>query len=111
MNARFFLPTSSDRDTVKDMEIHFSPQTEQFLAHAVSSGMFPSKEAAIDAAVEALREKTEPIPMVPDEHMASVEEALESYNAGEFSPMTETDWAELRQRVHDIAARAAGSGG
>lgn len=93
------------------MERHLSPQTEQFLANAVASGMFPSKEAAIEAAVESLREKVETIPMVPDEHMASVEEAIASFNAGDFSPMTATDWAELRQRVHDVAARSSSRGG
>jgi Arc/MetJ-type ribon-helix-helix transcriptional regulator len=35
-----------------------SPQTEQCLASVVASGLFPSAEAALEAAIEALREKT-----------------------------------------------------
>jgi len=34
-----------------------SPQTEQCLASVVASGLFPSAEAALEAAIEALREK------------------------------------------------------
>lgn len=93
------------------MDSHLSPQTEQFLADAVANGMFPSKEAALEAAVEALREKTESIQYVPDEHMADVEEALESANAGEGTPMTSADWDDLRQRAHDVAASRATRGG
>lgn len=93
------------------MDSRLSPQTEQFLANAVASGMFPSKEAAIDAAVESLRQRTETIPMVPDEHMEEVEQAIEESRAGLSTPMTAEDWAELRQRVHDVAARNAHRGG
>lgn len=89
------------------MEKHFSPQAEQYLANAVASGMFPSKEAAIEAAVEALREKSEIIPMVPEEHMASVEAGIAESRAGLGTPMTAEDWAELRQYAHDVAARRA----
>lgn len=100
----FFLPTLASRDTVLVMDNHLSPQTEQFLANAVANGMFPSKEAAIDAAVEALREKTESIPMVPEEHMERVERALESLNAGKGKPMTDAGWDALKQRAIDVAA-------
>jgi hypothetical protein len=79
-----------------------SSQSEQYLAQVVASGMFPSKEAALDAAVVALREKNEQIPLVPAEHMALVEEALESSAAGHSRPMTDEDWAALR----DVARRA-----
>lgn len=76
------------------------------MAHVVASGMFPSKEAAIDAAVDALREKTEPIPMVPEEHMEEVERAIEESRAGLSTPMTAEDWAELRQRVGRVREAA-----
>lgn len=65
--------------------------------------MFPSKEAALEAAVEALREKTAPIPMVPEEHMEAVELAIESANAGRLTPMTPEYWERLRQVVRDTA--------
>jgi hypothetical protein len=81
-----------------------SEQTEQYLASMVAGGLFPSKEAALEAAVAALREKAELIPFVPDEHMARVEQAIESADAGLTSPMTPAYWDSLRQNVRDIAA-------
>jgi hypothetical protein len=80
-----------------------SPQSEQYLAQVVASGMFPSKEAALDAAVVALREKNEneEVPLIPEEHMALVEEALASLEAGEGRPITEEDW----QRWHALARK------
>ena len=44
------------------------------------------------------------IPMIPEEHEALVEEAIESSDAGNSSEMTQADWDELRQMVADIAA-------
>jgi len=43
-------------------------------------------------------------PMIPEEHEALVEEAIESSDAGHSSEMTQADWDELRQMVADIAA-------
>jgi hypothetical protein len=39
------------------MDKALSPQSEQYLASVVAGGLFPSKEAALEAAVAALREK------------------------------------------------------
>jgi hypothetical protein len=85
------------------MIIGLSSQSEQYLAQVVASGMFPSKEAALDAAVVALREKHEEVPMIPEEHMALVEEALASLEAGEGRPITEEDW----ERWHALAQKVA----
>jgi len=41
-----------------------SPDNEAFLQQAVAAGQFPSREAALDEAVRALREKTEPVKAV-----------------------------------------------
>jgi hypothetical protein len=82
-----------------------SQQTEQYLASIVAGGLFPSKEAALEAAVEALREKNKEIPFVPVEDMESVEQAIESSRAGQSSPMTRADWDELRQLARNTAAR------
>jgi hypothetical protein len=87
-----------------------SPQTEQYLARIVSGGMYPSKEAALEAAVEALREKNAKVPFVPDEHMEQVEKAIESANAGRLTPMTPEYWERLRQVVRDTAAGHGASG-
>jgi hypothetical protein len=81
-----------------------SSQSEQYLAQVVASGLFPSKEAALEAAVVALREKNEEVPLIPEEHMALVEEALASAEAGESRPMTEEDWSQLREFARRVAA-------
>lgn len=80
-----------------------SPQSEQFLNKVVAGGLYPSKEAALEAAVAALREKSEETPFVPDEDMAAVERAIESSRAGKSTPMTPADWEELRQLARDTA--------
>jgi len=86
------------------MDKELSPQTEQYLASVVALGLFPSKEAALEAAVAALREKTDEIPFVPDEHMEQVEKAIEQANAGRLTPMTPEYWERLRQVARDAAA-------
>jgi Arc/MetJ-type ribon-helix-helix transcriptional regulator len=86
-----------------DPNIQLSEQSEEFLRHAVASGVYASRVAALEDAVAALREKLDRIPMVPPEHMALVEAALESSAAGHSRPMTADDWA----RLHEIAEEAA----
>jgi hypothetical protein len=87
------------------MEHELSPQNQQYLDRIVAGGLFPSKEAALDAAVAALREKTEEVPFVLHEHMEAVEQAIDEADAGLSRPMTDEDWSRLRQRAHDVAAR------
>jgi hypothetical protein len=87
------------------MESGLSPQNEQYLAEALATGLYPSKEAALDAAISALREKHDEVPSIPEEHMALVEAAIESSDAGQSREMTPDDWEKLRQRVRDVAAR------
>jgi hypothetical protein len=86
------------------MSSELSPQSEQFLANIVAEGVFPSKEAALEAAVDALREKTEQIPMIPEEHEALLEEAFLSDEVGESREMTPEFWEEMRQYARDVAA-------
>jgi hypothetical protein len=87
------------------MAIELSPQTEQFLASVVAGGLFPSKEAALEAAVEALRAKTEHIPSVPAEHMELVEQGIASARAGRSRELTDADWERLQQRAREVASR------
>jgi len=77
-----------------------------YLAKALAEGLYPSKDAALDAAISALREKNEEIPCIPEEHMDLVEAALESSRAGHSREFTEGDWERLRQRIRDVAARS-----
>jgi hypothetical protein len=86
------------------MEHGLSPQNEQYLRQVVAGGIYPSKEAALDAAVAALRERNDEIPFIPDEHMEAVEEGLAEADAGLCRPMTEDDWARLHQLARDVAA-------
>ena len=81
-----------------------SPQIEQYLASVVAGGLFPSREEALEAAIIALREKIEPIPFVPDEHMELVEQGIASARAGLCREMTDADWDNLRQLARDVAA-------
>ena len=92
------------------MSHELSPQSEQYLDEMVSGGFYPTKEAALEAAVDALREKNDEIPFIPEEHMEAVERAIESSRAGLSSPMTQADWDELRQLARDVAARNSASG-
>jgi hypothetical protein len=90
------------------MATGLSSQNEQYLAQVVASGMFPSKEAALDAAVVALREKNEQIPLIPAEHMERVEQAITSSEAGYSSEMTAEDWSRLRDLAYRVAAENRG---
>lgn len=91
------------------MPNELSPQAEQYLASVVAGGLYPSKEAAIEAAVDALREKNEQLPSVPDEHVELVEQAIESSRAGKSRPLNATEWSKLRQLARDAASGNASS--
>lgn len=99
------MPESENGGTLFDMASELSPQSETYLAQVVTGGIYPSKEAAIDAAVAALREKNERIPPVPAEHSDLVEQAIASSEAGKSRPMTNEDWAELRRRAEAAAQK------
>ncbi len=86
------------------MASELSPQTEQYLASMVAGGLFPSKEAALEAAVEALRAKTQPLPFVPAEHIELIEQGLASVEAGRVRELSDADWEKLRQRAHRVAS-------
>ena len=86
------------------MEHRLSPQNEQYLEQIVAVGLYASKEAALNAAIVALREKTEEVPAVPAEHFDAVEAGLAEAEAGLCQPMTDDEWSQLRQRAHEIAA-------
>jgi hypothetical protein len=86
------------------MTAELSPDSEKYLASVVAGGLFPSQEAALEAAIDALREKTGPIPFVPDEHMARVEQSIESATAGRSRALTDADWENLRQLARDAAS-------
>jgi len=87
------------------MAHELSPQSEQYLAQIVAGGVYPSTDAALEAAIAALREKTESLPLVPEEHMEAVEQAAGSSRDGRSRPLTAADWSRLQQQARDVAAR------
>lgn len=64
------------------MASDLSPQNEQYLQQVLAGGLFPTREAALDAAVSALREKQEESQPIPSEHRRLVEKALDELDAG-----------------------------
>jgi len=86
------------------MGTELSPEIEQYLASVVAGGLFPSQEAALEAAIAALREKTESVPLAPDEHMELVEQGIASARAGRKRELNDADWENLRQIARDAAA-------
>jgi hypothetical protein len=86
------------------MSHELSAQTEQYLASLVAGGLFPNKEAALEAAVEALHNSTA-IPTIPEEHMEAVEQGIASAIAGRAGPMAKADWEDLRNHARQAASK------
>ena len=57
-----------------------SPHVEQMIEHAVATGLFPSREAMLEASVERLMHE-HPLP-VPQEQLDAIEQALDALDAG-----------------------------
>lgn len=89
------------------MTIQLSPQGEQYLASMVACGIFPSQQAALEAAIDALREKNGQIPFVPAEHLELVEQGMASVQAGRTRELTDDDWEQLAQHARDVASGSA----
>jgi Arc/MetJ-type ribon-helix-helix transcriptional regulator len=99
---------NSERTGYHEEMIHrYSEQVELFLEQMIAEGVFGTREAAIEAAVTLLREQTQQIPFVPDEHMEEVERAIEESDQGSTTPMTPADWETLRQLARSSAGRKA----
>lgn len=84
------------------MSSGLSPDVEHKITEALASGLYPSREALLEAGVEQLL--NEQIPLIPGEHEALVEAAIESSSAGSSAEMTRREWDDLHQLVNDIAA-------
>ena len=59
------------------MASELSPQSEQFIASVVAGGLFSSREAVLEAAVTALREKTGPLARLRSPRLAHPEQAAD----------------------------------
>jgi hypothetical protein len=89
------------------MAAELSSRIEQHLASMVAGGLFPSQDAALEAAIDALCDKFEPIVDAPAEHMERLEQAIESANAGNTKPFTPEYWNNLRQKIRDAATHGS----
>jgi len=86
------------------MNFAISPENQRYIESLVSDGLYPSSEAAIDAAIAALRLRSNMSEEVPDSHRADVEQAIASSREGMSRPMTPDDWTQLRQSARDAHA-------
>ncbi len=77
-----------------------SPDIEQRIAEALAGGLYPSREALLEAGVVQLLDDA--VPLVPAEHMAQVEAALESIQKCGSAEMTRQDWDQLHRMVGDM---------
>jgi hypothetical protein len=64
------------------MASELSPPYEAFIRDALDVGAFPSREALLEAAVDALRAGEANPAFVDPEHMGAVEQAIEELEAG-----------------------------
>lgn len=92
------------------MPYELSSHAEQYLARIVADGLYCSKEAALEAAVVALQERSKPLPTVPNEHMELVADAVAAADAGQLRELTTGDWSRLRKLAHDVAQQNAAGG-
>ena len=84
------------------MSEQLAPQYEAFNQEALAAGRYPSREKLVEAALDSLRER-ESVPLVPEEHMALVEEGIREADAG---LLVEADVEEAVRRMYArIAAR------
>lgn len=63
------------------MAEQFSPGVEAFISDALAHGVFSSRDALLEQAVEALR-REQSLPEVPQSDADAVDQGLESLNAG-----------------------------
>lgn len=75
------------------MSSDLSPQSEQYLADAVQRGVFPSRGAALERAVNLLRQR--------EQLIRDVNEGIEAIERGEYGPL---DFDELKARIRREAA-------
>lgn len=74
--------------------VNLSAENAAFLNDVVSSGQFPSREAAIDAAVKLLRAESQPAKLIPSQDdQQSIEDWCNRFDA----------WADSHQRLESEA--------
>jgi putative addiction module CopG family antidote len=75
------------------MSINFSPESQRFVESTIAQGTFASEHEAVNAALDALRER--------DELRQQLAEAMASESIS-----AEVVFEHLRQRANEIASRA-----
>ena len=79
------------------MKTNISPENELFIDQQVADGTFPNRQAALDAAVELLRQRSDTL--------ARIDKRREQLDQGEF---TEYDESSLKKRFNDLKSLAQG---
>lgn len=80
------------------MASELSPQTEQFIQQAVASGLYPSREAMIDKAIEILHKAEARQALIHD-----VNQGIAEFAAGLGAEMTREDWDEIELAGIELA--------
>lgn len=86
------------------MDERLSTESQRYLTSVVSAGLYPSEQAALEAAIAALRERNEQSTPVPIEHLEAVEKGIASSIAGRSRPLTAADWARFRQIAREACS-------
>jgi len=79
------------------MKTNISPENELFIDQQVADGTFPNRQAALDAAVELLRQRSDTL--------ARIDRGREQLDQGEF---TEYDGSSLKKRFNDLKSLSQG---
>ncbi len=80
------------RDEVKGCKTHSSPKPRRTWKRSLPAVGQRRWSRQSKRLLPRFEEKNDEIPLVPDEHMALVEQALESSAGGHSRPMTHDDW-------------------
>ena len=90
------------------MTISLTPEIEEFVLKEVNSGLYASASEVILAGLRQLKEAKQRKPGFMVSSRAELEEKLiEGLNSGPAAEMTDSDWQQIRNRVHERAGTKA----
>ncbi len=87
------------------MSQELSPQNEQFITDAIARGLFPTREAVLDQALDNLRRQRE----AREELERELQKGLDELDAGLGVEMTDDDLAQFIQNAIDQATQGQSS--
>ena len=72
------------------MNVKLNPELEKFVQYKVKSGLYQSPSELVNEGVRLLWEREQ----------SRIEDLLIESEKSEESPLTKSDWKELRRRIH-----------